>query len=529
MDDFNIDKAVAVEEKDGKPIISADAPFNVDNAVPNPPRSKGILDPQKGEVTIGEAPPVSLSYGQRTKTQEAGIEEMKKPIVRIGQMEQPSGPQLISGLADIGMATAMAYSGIGALTEIGAGDFAAGAKTLIGLGAGTALYGVINRYRPAITDFIGKYIKADTAPARDMADLMTTLAEFVVASFGFGAIEKGLNPIKPVDIARVHEALNKMDVPRQATFHPDEVKAILGEETKAKSPSIQIDPSMIEQVKAGNITPEINQKLSEVINAGGGIIPKSGMIQKGAGEIGAKVLINIPGGNIDTISTPLEGFTSDIVSQKIDEAVGRYIEKNGGEVLPGRPVYVTNTENGNVVNWAYKGHPLTDKIENISPEYIKAKIAETEKAFAQSRTPGEMAADALRQVENQPKGGGIIHDLTPAELAQAKKIDPDGVKGVNLNRDITVKDLQGNTKTYKKGESIFIYQDPKTGKAIVKDGSWGVLPNKSVQQIQQAGQPMGGGMPTGKEPLNSDERADFIKTLNLSSDKIDALKLGKYI
>ena len=59
MDDFNIDKAVAVEEKDGKPIISADAPFNVDNAVPNPPRSKGILDPQKGEVTIGEAPPVS--------------------------------------------------------------------------------------------------------------------------------------------------------------------------------------------------------------------------------------------------------------------------------------------------------------------------------------------------------------------------------------------------------------------------------------------------------------------------------------
>jgi len=113
------------------------------------------------------------------------------------------------------------------------------------------------------------------------------------------------------------------------------------------------------------------------------------------------------------------------------------------------------------------------------------------------RSLEEMKADVMGQVAadngqpEAPSAGGIVHDLTPAELEQAKKIDPDGLKGVNLNRDITVKDLQGNEKHYKKGESIFIYQDPKTGKAIVKDGDWGVLPNRSVQQVQQAGKAWG--------------------------------------
>ena len=128
----------------------------------------------------------------------------------------------------------------------------------------------------------------------------------------------------------------------------------------------------------------------------------------------------------------------------------------------------------------------------------------------------------------QPKAGGIVHDLTPAELEQAKKIDPQGVKGVNLNRDITVKDLQGNSKTYKKGESIFIYQDPKTGKAIVKDGSWGVLPNKSVQQVQQAGQAWGDFAPESKglEEVVKEDNVAIAKKKELEkvSDKAEAIK-----
>lgn len=92
----------------------------------------------------------------------------------------------------------------------------------------------------------------------------------------------------------------------------------------------------------------------------------------------------------------------------------------------------------------------------------------------------------------QPSAGGLIHELDPQTLAQIKKIHPDITKGVNLTQDITVKDIFGNTKIYKKGESIFIYEDSKTGKAIVKDGNYGVLQGGQVDKVEQAGNKWGG-------------------------------------
>jgi hypothetical protein len=91
----------------------------------------------------------------------------------------------------------------------------------------------------------------------------------------------------------------------------------------------------------------------------------------------------------------------------------------------------------------------------------------------------------------QPKAGGVAHELTPQTLNQLKSMNIDTNKGVTLSNDITVKDIFGNTKNYKKGESIFIYQDTKTGKAIVKDGNYGILQGGQVSKVEQAGKKWG--------------------------------------
>ena len=89
-------------------------------------------------------------------------------------------------------------------------------------------------------------------------------------------------------------------------------------------------------------------------------------------------------------------------------------------------------------------------------------------------------------LQGQPKAGGLVHDLSPKEREMLKGLKPDAFKIVTLDRDVEVK-MGNETKKYKKGENIYIYQDNRTGKAIVKDGDYGILPKKEVTKVEQAG------------------------------------------
>lgn len=105
--------------------------------------------------------------------------------------------------------------------------------------------------------------------------------------------------------------------------------------------------------------------------------------------------------------------------------------------------------------------------------------------------PGKSAetTPAIIKSPTQPRAGGLpanISKLSPSEIANLKNLKPDIFKLTRLDRDVTVQ-LGDKTKHYKKGEEIYIYQDSSTGRAIVKDGDYGVLPNKEVKKVEAAG------------------------------------------
>ena len=149
--------------------------------------------------------------------------------------------------------------------------------------------------------------------------------------------------------------------------------------------------------------------------------------------------------------------------------------------------------------------------------------------------------------KEQPLGGGIVHRMTQKEMEHLAKLNPDVTEGVNLKRDIVVKDIYGNTKHYKKGESIFIYQSTANGQALVKDGVYGILPKKSVEQVVQAGNKWGefakekvekivsNGLPTAKDLVESrtvdeiNKKLDKIFGTEIEMEKIDEGKLPETI
>ena len=104
---------------------------------------------------------------------------------------------------------------------------------------------------------------------------------------------------------------------------------------------------------------------------------------------------------------------------------------------------------------------------------------------------GEFEHRVSTEKPTQPKAGGMMHELSAQEKAAVDKMNPQSMEMVTLKRDVDIKDQFGNTKHYKAGEDIYLYQDPNTGKAIVKDGDYGVLPKKGVEQVKQSGTKLG--------------------------------------
>jgi len=106
------------------------------------------------------------------------------------------------------------------------------------------------------------------------------------------------------------------------------------------------------------------------------------------------------------------------------------------------------------------------------------------------------------------KAGGMMAKLSPQEKAQVDKMDIVDMEIIQLDSDVVAKDIFGKTKTYKKGESIYIYRDENSNKALVKDGVPGILQGGQVDKVVSAGvpdgvdagQPKGGGKPIESSP-----------------------------
>ena len=152
------------------------------------------------------------------------------------------------------------------------------------------------------------------------------------------------------------------------------------------------------------------------------------------------------------------------------------------------------------------------KGETISEQLFFPTVQEAKIALARAVPVKPTKADV-------PKAGGqIMRNLTPKEQEQLKNLKPDGVNVVRLEKDVQVK-VGEETKTFKAGEDIYIYQDPNTGKALVKDGEYAILPKKEVTKVEQAGYELGykEEVPTeevwkGAERKKLDERLTEIDT-----------------
>ena len=606
MDNFNVETAVATEEKDGKPLIMAEASFNVDNAIVTPPRPTGIYDP-KGGSSLGEAPPrLSLRAPRPTTIRGEGVSttipsfvqgerpgfamaegHIKTPdTLRIGQMEQPSNAQFISGLVDIGMTAAIAYSGVGAVMGLaggGATALAAG-KTLAGMGAGIGAFSYADQVaRPHLTEFIGKYLGNDTAPARDTADLMATLVELGVGGAAFGAVGKMITPFKTADFARAHEALQKMGAPRQVTFHPNEVKAILGEVEKPPLPSVTLHPDMVKQANEGTITPEIKKSVDDIILQGGGELMKTRSVIAGSKEFDTKAMVywNDPKSG-STLATTIDNLTPEYVRQKIEGKQGEFkeppiitreqtqkmfgfshseemtpeftavVKTPEGKVATGasheealNKLGMTKGETDPLIEEAKKYKSAEEFVKNISPkskysnegfyQHILLRADSDiqgllDKGFKKGIGPNAVASwrgepsDAVQRKYQPKKGQTVI--LIPEEYIKDTANGPQVKEGyIPSKEDVVTIQKDGESPLEARQRQLTDIWNKAHEGEILKPAVEGKDFQAGFWRKAQLTLP---GMGEKPSVLTPEEREDFIKTLNISTDKRKALSLGKH-
>ena len=124
-------------------------------------------------------------------------------------------------------------------------------------------------------------------------------------------------------------------------------------------------------------------------------------------------------------------------------------------------------------------------------EYVKRVLKEGTKKYWSKTLLDPLKGEAGQARISGPSAGGITHEISAAEQSQVSKMQIAGMSGVKLTKDVVAKDVFGKEKIYKAGEDIFIYKDPKSGKALVKDGNYGILQGGQVDKIENAGSKWG--------------------------------------
>ena len=179
---------------------------------------------------------------------------------------------------------------------------------------------------------------------------------------------------------------------------------------------------------------------------------------------------------------------------KLSSELQAYLSPKKTELSPDTTVYIGRSP---------QKHTIIEQMpkeEGDLPDEVYFKV--------KNNKTGEVGIFEKSDLATKPrgaKGGGIMHDLSPKEREKLKTLKPDSFKITTLDRDVDVK-IGNEVKHYKKGEDIYIYQDSRTGRAIVKDGEYGILPKKEVTKVEQAGTEI-------KEFLSQDEQGVEEKTL----------------